>query len=136
MHALGLAGFFFQPVGDWIQARLDEFFYGDRLDYRRTLIEFGRTLTSEVRLDPMLASVMDRISQALLVDRLAVFTEEETQPGTYRLARSIGVRYAGPLDLSFLDAEKNPFARRVLFNESAPAPHESHPSVPRTAEQI
>jgi len=43
----------------------------------------------------MLASVMDRISQALLVDRLAVFTEEETQPGTYRLARSIGVRYAG-----------------------------------------
>src|SRR5467141_2619153 len=134
--AIVVAAFLFQPFRDWIQARLDKFFYRDRLDYRRTLIEFGRTLTSEVRLDPMLASVMDRISQALLVDRLAVFTEEETQPGTYRLARSIGVRYAGPLDLSFLDAEKNPFARRVLFNESARAARESTPSVRQTLEQL
>jgi two-component system NtrC family sensor kinase len=134
--AIVVAAFLFQPFRDWIQARLDKFFYRDRLDYRRTLIEFGRTLTSEVRLDPMLASVMDRISQALLVDRLAVFTEEETQPGTYRLARSIGVRYAGPLDLSFLDAEKNPFARRVLFNQSARAARESTPSVRQTLEQL
>ena len=94
--AIVVAAFLFQPFRDWIQARLDRFFYRDRLDYRRTLIEFGRTLTSEVRLDPMLASVMDRISQALLVDRLAIFVEDETCPGTYRLARSVGVRYAGP----------------------------------------
>ena len=77
------------------QARLDRFFYRDRLDYRRTLIEFGRTLTNEVHLEPMLASVMDRISQTLLVDRLAIFLEDEAHPGTYRLARSVGVRYAG-----------------------------------------
>ncbi len=119
-----------------IQARLDKFFYRDRLDYRRTLIEFGRTLNSEVRLGPMLASVMDRISQALLVDRLAIFIEEETHPGTYRLAQSIGVRYAGALDLSFLDAEKKPFARRVLFHESARAARESTPSVRQTLEQL
>jgi two-component system NtrC family sensor kinase len=53
--AIVVAAFLFQPFRDWIQARLDRFFYRDRLDYRRTLIEFGRTLTSEVRLDPMLA---------------------------------------------------------------------------------
>ena len=76
--AIVVAAFLFQPIRDWIQARLDRFFYRDRLDYRRTLIEFGRTLTSEVRLDPMLASVMDRISQALLVDRLAIFLEDES----------------------------------------------------------
>jgi two-component system NtrC family sensor kinase len=134
--AIVVAAFLFQPFRDWIQARLDRFFYRDRLDYRRTLIEFGRTLTSEVRLDPMLASVMDRISQALLVDRLAIFIEEEAHPGTYRLARSIGVRYAGPLDLSFLDAGKNPFARRVLFNESARAARESIPPVRQTLEQL
>jgi two-component system NtrC family sensor kinase len=134
--AIVVAAFLFQPFRDWIQARLDRFFYRDRLDYRRTLIEFGRTLTSEVRLDPMLASVMDRISQALLVDRLAIFIEEATHPGAYRLARSVGVRYAGPLDLSFLDAEKNPFARRVLFNESARAARESTPSVRQTLEQL
>jgi two-component system, NtrC family, sensor kinase len=134
--AIVVAAFLFQPFRDWIQARLDRFFYRDRLDYRRTLIEFGRTLTSEVRLDPMLASVMDRISQALLVDRLAIFIEDEACPGTYRLARSVGVRYAGPLDLSFLDAGKKPFANRVLFYESARAARESAPSVRQTLEQL
>src|SRR5712691_8447270 len=134
--AIVVAAFLFQPFRDWIQARLDKFFYRDRLDYRRTLIEFGRTLNSEVRLGPMLASVMDRISQALLVDRLAIFIEEETHPGTYRLAQSIGVRYAGALDLSFLDAEKKPFARRVLFHESARAARESTSSVRQTLEQL
>jgi PAS domain S-box-containing protein len=134
--AIVVAAFLFQPFRDWVQARLDRFFYRDRLDYRRTLIDFGRTLTSEVRLDPMLASVMDRISQALLVDRLAIFREDEARPGTYLLARSVGVRYAGPLDLGFLDAEKLPFTRGVLFNESARSVRESAPSIRQTLEQL
>ena len=50
--AIVVAAFLFQPFRDWTQARLDRFFYRDRLNYRRTLIEFGRTLTSEVRLEP------------------------------------------------------------------------------------
>src|SRR5712664_514592 len=65
MIAIVVAAFLFQPFRTGIQARLDRFFYRDRLDYRRTLIEFGRTLTNEVRFDPMLGSVMDRISQTL-----------------------------------------------------------------------
>ncbi len=46
MIAIVIAAFLFQPLREWIQARLDRFFYRDRLDYRRTLIEFGRTLTN------------------------------------------------------------------------------------------
>ncbi len=134
--AIFVAAFLFQPFRDWIQARLDRFFYRDRLDYRRTLIEFGRTLTSEVRLDPMLASVMDRTSQALLVDRLAVFLQDESRPGAYRLARSVGVRYAGSLDLSFLEEEKKPFQSGVLFYESARAARESTASVRQTLDQL
>ena len=134
--AIVVAAFLFQPFRDYIQARLDRFFYRDRLDYRRTLIEFGRTLTSEVRLDPMLASVMDRISQALLVDRLAIFIEDETHPGTCRIARSMGVRYSGALDMSFLDEENKPFAQGILFYESARAARESSPSVRYTLEQL
>ncbi|HET6142904.1 MAG TPA: ATP-binding protein [Candidatus Acidoferrales bacterium] len=134
--AIVVAAFLFQPFRDYIQARLDRFFYRDRLDYRRTLIEFGRTLTSEVRLDPMLASVMDRISQALLVDRLAIFIEDEAHPGSYRIARSIGVRYSGALDMSFLDEEVRPFAQGILFYESARAARESSPSVRYTLEQL
>jgi PAS domain S-box-containing protein len=134
--AIVVAAFLFQPFRDWIQARLDRFFYRDRLDYRRTLIEFGRTLTSEVRLDPMLASVMDRISQALLVDRLAIFIEDDSHPGMYRMARSVGVRYTGALDLSFLDGETKPFAQGLLFYESARAAREASPSVRHTLEQL
>src|SRR5260221_6250547 len=67
------------------------------------MIEFGKTLTNEVRLDPMLSSVMDRVSQTLLVDRLAIFVEDEEAPGKMRLARSMGVRVNGPLDFSFLE---------------------------------
>ena len=134
--AIVVAAFLFQPFRDWVQARLDRFFYRDRLDHRHTLIEFGHTLSSEVRVEPMLASVMDRISQALLVDRLAVFLEDESRPGTYRMARSMGVRFSGPLDLSFLDEEKNPFAGRVLFYESARGAHDSPASVRQTLEQL
>ena len=60
-----------QPLLNWTQARLDHFFYRDRLDYRRTLIEFGRTLANEVHIEPLLGSVLDRISQTLLACRPA-----------------------------------------------------------------
>ena len=127
MIAIVVAAFLFQPFREWIQARLDRFFYRDRLDYRRTLIEFGRTLTTEVRLEPMLASVMDRISQTLLVDRLAIFVEDPKRvPARYRLARSMGVRCAEPLDLSFPRADTRGISQRgPLFYESRARARES-----------
>jgi PAS domain S-box-containing protein len=112
-----IAAFLFQPLRDWIQARLDRFFYRDRFDYRRTLIEFGRTITNEVRLEPLLGSVLDRISQTLLVDRIAVLLEEPEQPGRFHLARSMGVRYDAPLDLSFLSPANPAHSGGYFFYE-------------------
>jgi two-component system NtrC family sensor kinase len=134
--AIVIAALLFQPFREWIQARLDRFFYRDRLDYRRTLIEFGRTLTNEVRLEPMLGSVMDRVSQTLLVDRLAIFVEDVSSPGNLRLARSMGVRLAEPLDLSFLGPARPEFARGALFFESPRAARDVSDSVRRTLEQL
>src|ERR1039457_1282390 len=119
--AIVVAAFLFQPLRDWVQARLDHFFYRDRLDYRRTLIEFGRALANEVRLEPLLGSVLDRISQTLLVDRLAVFLEDPAHPGQFVLSRSMGLRPEGPLDLSFLDPARPALERGCLFFESARA---------------
>ncbi len=136
MIAIVIAAFLFQPFREWIQARLDRFFYRDRLDYRRTLIEFGRTLTNEVRFDPMLGSVMDRISQTLLVDRLAIFMEDPLQPGQLRLARSMGVRLSEPMDLSFLEPARPEFARGALFFESPRAARDVSDSVRQTLEQL
>jgi PAS domain S-box-containing protein len=136
MIAIVVAAFLFQPFREGIQARLDRFFYRDRLDYRRTLIEFGRTLTNEVRLEPMLGSVMDRVSQTLLVDRLAIFVEDAQNPGEMRLARSMGVRLSERLDLSFLKSATPELANNTIFFESSRSVPDVADSVRRTIEQL
>jgi PAS domain S-box-containing protein len=134
--AIVVAAFLFEPVRGWMQTRLDRFFYRDRLDYRRTLIEFGRALTNEVRLEPLVGSVLDRISQTLLVDRLAVFLEDPARAGQYVLSRSMGLRPEGPLDLTFLDPSRPALERGCLFFESARAAAEETGSVRRTLEEL
>src|SRR5216110_2246984 len=136
MIAIVIAAFLFQPFRERIQTRLDRFFYRDRLDYRRTLIEFGRTLTNEVRIDPMLGSVMDRISQTLLVDRLAIFVENAVEPGHMLVAGSMGVRLSQSLDLSFLEPARPEFARGALFFESPREARGVSDSVRHTLEQL
>ena len=142
--AIVVAAFLFQPIRDWVQARLDRFFYRDRLDYRRTLIEFGRTLTNAVRLEPLLGSVLDRISQTLLVDRLALFLEDPAAPDRFELSRSMGIALenqpksddAGDLDLSFLDPQRPGLARGCLFYDSARAATEETDAVRGTLERL
>jgi PAS domain S-box-containing protein len=134
--AIVVAAFLIQPLRDGVQARLDRFFYRDRLDYRRTLIEFGRALTNEVRLEPLVGSVLDRISQTLLVDRLAVFLEDPAHPAQFVLTRSMGLRPESPLDLSFLDPARPALERGCLFFESAKAAIQESESVRRTIDEL
>ncbi len=134
--AIVVAAFLFEPVRGWMQTRLDRFFYRDRLDYRRTLIEFGRALTNEVRLEPLVGSVLDRISQTLLVDRLAIFLEDPTHAGQFMLSRSMGLRPEGQLDLSFLDPSRPTLERGCMFFESARAATEESEPVRRTLEEL
>ncbi|HTU34902.1 MAG TPA: ATP-binding protein [Candidatus Acidoferrum sp.] len=143
--AMMVAAFLFQPIRDWVQARLDRFFYRDRLDYRRTLIEFGRTLTNEVRLDRLLGSALDRISRTLLVDRLAIFLEDPAAAGSFTLSRlkgdlknssrselTSGYPTLAELDLSFLDAPRPALEDGCLFYESARTATKETESVRRT----
>ena len=48
-------------------------FYRDRYDYRRTLVEFARELSSETDLDHMLESVGERLIRTLSIRYVAVF---------------------------------------------------------------
>ncbi len=116
--AIVVAAFLFQPLRDWVQARLDRFFYRDRLDYRRTLMEFGRALTNEVRLEPLLGSVLDRISRALLVDRAAIFLQAEDGSDRWSVGRSLGIHYEGPLDFGFIDSMRAKLENGCLFFEA------------------
>jgi signal transduction histidine kinase len=105
-----IAAFLFQPIRNWIQERLDKHFYRDRYDYRRTLVEFARELSSETDLDAMLASVGERLRQTLSIKHMAFFLAEEGAGGPeFRLKQSMGdnprLAAAGreELDLSFLN---------------------------------
>lgn len=107
------AAFLFQPIRNWIQERLDRYFYRDQYDYRRTLVEFARELSSETDLDTMLRSVADRLMQTLSISHLAFFltddSSDQQKPG-FRLKMGVGLRDRNtrpiaaedPLDLSFL----------------------------------
>jgi two-component system NtrC family sensor kinase len=127
-----VATFLFQPLRNWIQERLDRYFYRDRYNYRQTLIEFARELNSETDLDHMLRSVADRLMQTLSIRHVAFFltegcdgmspgvsaelkqsekkdTQSEASPvSAWRLRMSLGssaipIHSPESLDLSFLD---------------------------------
>jgi hypothetical protein len=68
-----IATFLFQPIRNWIQERLDRYFYRDRYNYRQTLVEFARELNSDSDLDPTLQSVADRLMQTLSIRHVAFF---------------------------------------------------------------
>ena len=99
--AVVVTALLFDPVRKWIQDKLDQFFYRTRYDYRRTLIEFGREMSSETDLDKMLASVVDRLARTLMVDRVAIFLANNDS-SRFELARSFGLAHVTGLDLSFL----------------------------------
>ncbi len=84
----------------------------------------------------MLGSVMDRVSQTLLVDRLAIFVEDQQNPGEMRLARSMGVRLSEPLNLTFLAPAREEFSRGPIFFESPRGARDVSESVRRTLEQL
>jgi PAS domain S-box-containing protein len=105
----------FNPVKNWIQERVDKFFYRKRYDYRRTLIEFGRDLNSETDLDKMLSAIVDRLSRTLMVDHLAVFLRNPLDPDKFLLAKSFGISQTQALDLAFLTSDRPEFQAGHLF---------------------
>jgi two-component system NtrC family sensor kinase len=116
----------FDPLKNWIQERVDRFFYRKRYDYRRTLIEFGRELSSEIDLSAMLSSVIDRLSRTLLVDRIAIFLATGNDSEQFVMAKSFGISYSGPLDLGFLVVERPEYyAGHIFFDNTRKALRES-----------
>jgi two-component system, NtrC family, sensor kinase len=112
MTVMLITAFLFQPIRNWIQERLDRHFYRDRYDYRRTLVEFARELSSETDLDTTLAIVGERLLETLGIKHLVFFLSHEGAEGTvFRLEKAMGSnpRLAavnpGELDLSFLNWE-------------------------------
>jgi two-component system NtrC family sensor kinase len=120
-----IAAFIFQPIRSWIRELLDRYvFYKDRYDYRLTLVEFARELSSETDLDAMLQSVSDRLIRTLSIQRLAFFLSDEGET-RFELKRAFGsdlkAAHQGklPLDLSFLSAGES---KKLFFFEQTRHP--------------
>ena len=123
--AMVVTALLFDPVRKWIQDRVDHFFYRTRYDYRRTLIEFARDLSSETDLDALLSSVLDRLARTLAVDRLAIFLTAGEEPERFGLAKSSGLKTPAFLDLSFLSVPRPEMVGHLFFENTHQVPRET-----------
>jgi PAS domain S-box-containing protein len=127
LAAIIIAGIAFEPLKRTIQAWVDRAFDQKRFDYRETLVEFGRGINSQTDLRALLDSIVERLPQALLVTRVAVFlaSEGDGRSGSARhfdLAASHGLtnlqaQDLRALDVRFLDFDR-PGANNHIFLEN------------------
>ncbi len=98
-----------EPLKKFLQERADRFFYGERYDLRRSLLDFGRTLSATTALEPLLNALTERLRQVLDVEKVAVFIEDENTPEHYILAKSIGLseEYKIPNDFRQMIRQKS-----------------------------
>ena len=110
----------FDPLKRRIQGWVDKAFDRQKYDYRKALIEFGRSLSSETNLDALLNSVVERLPRTLLVSRVALFLTQPT--GGLSLAASHGLLSSASerkLALSFLDFDRAALDHSHIFLENA-----------------
>ncbi len=107
--AMGAIVLLSEPLKKFLQERVDRFFYGERYDMRRGLLDFGRTLSATTALDPLLDGLAERLKQVLDVEKVAVFIEDETAAEHYRLVKSVGLsnEYAVPADFRTMIRQKS-----------------------------
>ncbi|HEX3660583.1 MAG TPA: ATP-binding protein [Acidobacteriaceae bacterium] len=132
--AIIVTALLFDPLKKAIQRRVDRVFDRQSYDYRSTLIDFGRGLSSFTNLNALLHAIVDRLPRTLLVDRVAVFLREDDAE-SWRLAAHHGlpdVVAAGALDLEFLQFD-DPAAGSHMFLENPQLALHLTPDQQRTA---
>ncbi|MBI2683689.1 MAG: PAS domain S-box protein [Acidobacteriales bacterium] len=134
--AVMVTALLFDPIKHAIQDRLDRVFDRKRYDYRRTLLDFGKELSSETDLDAMLTSVVDRLSRTLLVDRVAVVMASQDTPERLFLAKSFGITYTGDLDFSFLSSPRMESETGHLFLDNTRQALRESPTAQVTIAQL
>jgi len=132
--AIIITAFLFQPIVNWIQGRLERIFNPERYDYRRTLLDFARELTSELHMDRLVDQVVTRMAETLAVDRVAIFLRPDSNG--FRLVKSRGISDIESLDLSFLDPQRPELAKGYLFLESVKRVFGHSPEVQATLERL
>lgn len=124
--AILLTAALFDPLKRRIQGWVDRAFDRHRYDYRKALVEFGRSLSTETDLRALLDSIVDRLPSTLLVSRVAVFLADG--PGQLRLAASHGLTAEAlavqdRLALHFLDFDRADDHSHIFLENAQQALH-------------
>jgi two-component system, NtrC family, sensor kinase len=116
-----------EPLKNFLQERAERFFYGERYDMRRGLLDFSRTLSATTGLEPLLSSLIDRLQQVLAVEKIVVFLEDEKATGGYRIAKSLGLSsaYIVPNDFRQMIRTKSAKTGIVRADELEISEHET-----------
>ena len=72
VFAFVILAFAFDPLKRKAQDWIDRFFYQERYNYQRALLEFSQELPSKMHLDEILDSIISRISTTMHVQKVAV----------------------------------------------------------------
>ncbi len=126
--AIVLASLLFDPLKRAIQERIDKLFDRKRYDYRQTLIEFGRGLSSQTDLGALLDAIVNRLSQTLMVAQVAVFLSDDHGGYTvaaHRLPHALksASQETGAYDLGFLDFDQPDSGSHIFIENTQQAVH-------------
>jgi PAS domain S-box-containing protein len=119
--AIIITGLLFDPLKRRIQSWVDRALDPKRLDYRETLIRFGRELNAQTDLQTLVNSIVEKLPEMLLVTRVAVLlaTEDATSsPQHFSLVASHGLAStlrSAPLDLNFLNFNEADSGSHIFF---------------------
>ena len=80
-----LVALLFAPLKNRIQNQIDRYFYREEYDYRQSLADFGKTLSSEIRLSLLAERISERIRKTLNIAPVAIFLRDDSQVNAYRL---------------------------------------------------
>ncbi len=121
MITVVITGLVFDPLKRGIQSRVDQLFDQKRVDYRETLVDFGKQLNAQTDLNTLVTSIVERLHGTLLVTRVAVFLADEgfsVRRPRFNLAASYGLTTALDslsLDLGFLSLSPTDNTTHLFF---------------------
>jgi PAS domain S-box-containing protein len=84
----------FAPLRNSIQRRLDRFFYREQFDDRASLLDFARTLSTEISLPHLTRRILERIAKTFQIDKVALFLVDPASRERFRLADAMGLHMA------------------------------------------
>ncbi|SEF66628.1 PAS domain S-box-containing protein [Bryocella elongata] len=127
--AVIVTGLVFDPLKRMVQGHVDRIFDRKKIDYRTSLVEFGKELNAQTDLRALIDSIVERLPETLLVTRVAVFLAQEyrtprgrvetrfTLAGSHGLSQQVASAPES-LDLGFLDFDRRDSGTHLFFENA------------------